>query len=359
MGLVMTSALSISAQEQEEPKYMRSSIYTVLVNSDRQNKELDKEILSSNNIFVEGYNIFAKTEEKRQKNDTIDIPKSELPQVVFPTIAIPDQFNDHNLVERTIDFDAISAGISKEEAKKFNESAGIKKKKKSWLRKGGEFIANVGAEVLTGQSESEEYNDLNKYVDEYMPAVVNAYITQNNIAAKMLGKWFNYDASQTPKWNFGTIVDRGLYNASAEELSKAASSDFLRAALVGKGFELLNNTYLIAFNLRYRDTKADVAKYQSAANTIGVAGGGSAGFGIAQGIGGVTHKFFKIDGYTVEVDAHLFKLEWNESISTRFAEQFYNKDATIEELIESGLCKLTYFGKGHAKANDLLLSYSD
>ncbi len=341
-GIAMVTALSVSAQDQENPKYMRSSVYTVLVKSDRQNKELDKEV-EETNIITAVTDAFV--DAKKAKNDTTGKAKSEMPQEAFLSIAIPDQFNDHNLNGRIIDFDAISAGIPYEEAKKYNESVGLKKK--SGFGKFAKGLGGAALGALTGQEQSNIIKV--DTVDEYIPAVVNAYINENKVAANMLAKWFNYDASQTPKWNEGLVVDRGLYNASAVEKAKAENSDFLKAELAGKGFELLNNTYLIAINLKYRSNKAIMAEAQQLANAAGSLFG-DIGVIAAQGAGAVTGMAVG-DGYSVQAVTYLYKLDWNDSISTCFAEQIYDKNATIEDLIKSGICKLTYYGKEKASAN--------
>ena len=95
-----------STMRGDDPKFMRSSIYTILVNSDEQNTRLDQEAQETD---AEGY---AATLQESGLSSLGGIPKS-----VFPTLAIPEQFNDHNLEWRVLDFDQITAGMTDEEAK--------------------------------------------------------------------------------------------------------------------------------------------------------------------------------------------------------------------------------------------------
>lgn len=64
----------------DDPKFMRSSIYTILVNSDEQNTRLDQEAQETD---AEGY---AATLQESGLSSLGGIPKS-----VFPTLAIPEQ----------------------------------------------------------------------------------------------------------------------------------------------------------------------------------------------------------------------------------------------------------------------------
>lgn len=51
-------------------------------------------------------------------------------------------------------------------------------------------------------------------------------------------------------------MERGLENASAVDLAQAAVNDDAKAMLSAQGFELINNTFVVATNLRFRNNKA-------------------------------------------------------------------------------------------------------
>ena len=85
--------------------YDRCSVYTFLVKSDMQNAKLDEEVTTSANVVTD----IIKSVKKTQA-DTTGLRMSQVPQTVFPTIEIPDQFNDHNLTMRVLDVDALFEG---------------------------------------------------------------------------------------------------------------------------------------------------------------------------------------------------------------------------------------------------------
>lgn len=220
----------------DDPKFMRSSIYTILVNSDEQNTRLDQEAQETD---AEGY---AATLQESGLSSLGGIPKS-----VFPTLAIPEQFNDHNLEWRVLDFDQVTAGMTDDEAKAARPKG-----------KGGSATgkALLGAAVggLTGANTS----TMIRYekVDDYIFAAVEKFLGEHKIADNMVAKWYNYNPEGTPKFNPGLIMERGLENASAIDLAQANVNDDAKAMLSAQGFELINNTFVVAINLRFRNNKA-------------------------------------------------------------------------------------------------------
>lgn len=91
-------------------KYMRSSLYTLILNSDTQNKYYEEETAKGENAdaLMSIAKSIAKTDDKKAANDSVaEESIFALPAKIFPTIEIPNQFNDHNLATRVLDFDAI------------------------------------------------------------------------------------------------------------------------------------------------------------------------------------------------------------------------------------------------------------
>ena len=115
-------SVPVAMKAQEDLKFMRSSIYTILVNSEEQNTRLDKEAMD---VDPEGY---AETL-KAAGISSLGV----LPKQVFPTIAIPEQFYDHNLPLRVLDFDEIITGITPEQAKEARpKGGGFKRVSQLW-----------------------------------------------------------------------------------------------------------------------------------------------------------------------------------------------------------------------------------
>lgn len=342
-ALMLTAASWAVAQTAETPQYMRSSIYTILVKSDAQNQRLieeDKNV-GENEWLAIGKELANTDEKKAAAADTsayANISLTELPQLRFLDIPVPAQFNDHNLTVRILDFDPIKSGMTDDEKKALTPADTNKKK-------GGKFLKGLAGAAMSVASGKEESSMLRvDEVDEWMAPVVQKYFQQDNVAEQLVGKWFGYDAESEQHWDndFKLILDRGLQNASAEELDMASKSANANAFLAGKGFDLINNTYVVAINLRFRNNKAVVAEAEAMAKgmfgSIGELAGGVARVGVGE-------------GYTVQALSQLYKLEWSDEISVAMAENIVDKNATLDELVKLGICKLTYVGSEKSSAS--------
>lgn len=333
-GLAIALAFMSLSANAEDPKYMRSSIYSVLVNSNEQNTRLDNEAQDAD---ATGY------QEAIQGSGLNSL--GDIPGLVFPKLTIPEQFNNHNLGILVIDFDKLSSGISDEEAKEARPKGG----------EAGKFLKSMAAQQMGGNSTMVRVEK----VDDYMHAVVNKFIQENNVAPMMVAKWYNYDENRSPQFNEDVILERGLDNASAAEMAKAAANDDAKAMLSAQGFELLNNTYLVATNLRFRNNKAlakEISELAGAAVASGAAAAGYgslgklAAFGAQKATQATTNALMK-DAYSVTAVTNLYKLDWDNEIEALLADKvLYNSDATLQDLLNAGVCKLTYIGQTKARS---------
>lgn len=320
--------LGVTGANAEDPKFMRSSIYSVLINSQDQNTRLDKEAMDTD----------AKSYAEALEGSGLK-SLGEIPGLVFPNLTIPEQFNDHNLQTVVIDYDNLVSGISADEAKAARPKGGG----------AGRFLKSMTASNNSTILHAEP-------VDDYMHAVVNKFIADNQVAPMMVAKWYNYDSSRNPQFNEHVILERGLENASAAELAKADANSEAAAMLSAQGFELLNNTYLVATNLRFRNNKA-LAKEISELAEGAVAGamsnsalGGLASFGAKKAAEAATNALMK-DAYSVTAVTNLYKLDWDDDIDMALAEKvLYNENATLQDLLNSGKCNLTYVGQTKARS---------
>lgn len=326
-----------STMRGDDPKFMRSSIYTILVNSDEQNTRLDQEAQETD---AEGY---AATLQESGLSSLGGIPKS-----VFPTLAIPEQFNDHNLEWRVLDFDQITAGMTDDEAK------AARPKGKGGSATGKALLgAAIGATTGANSSTMIRYEK----VDDYIFAAVDKFLADNKVADLMVAKWYNYDPNSTPHFNVNLIAERGVQNASAKELEQQKVNSDLD--LAAQGFELINNTYVVATNLRFRNNKAlakeiseMVGGAASAAGSNFGALGGLAALGAKKAAEAATNALMK-DMYSVTAVTNLYKLDWNDDIALKLdAEVFLNntKETSLQDLLDAGLCHLTYVGQTKARS---------
>lgn len=333
---IVTTPMYVVAQQ----KFMRSSLYTVLVKSDRQNEKLEIEAnTQSSNMITGTIKAFANTDEKRAQNSD-SVRMTEIPQIEFVKISIPDQFNDHNLMTRVVEFDALSVGIREEEK---NAAMAVEGKKK----KGGfgKFAKGLGAIALGSNSAILNVDTVN----DYIPAVMNRFFANEKVAENIVAKWFCYDATNADnRWSYNLIEERGLQNASQEEKDAAKQGQISQDVLASQGLDLVGNTYVAAINLRYRSNQAIMAEAQALADAVGSQFGGIGM--LASQAAGAASSAIAGDGFSVEAHTHLFRLDWNEDIANTFAESIFFKNSTLEEFIEMGICKLKYLGKVKATA---------
>lgn len=338
-----------SATDSLVNNYMRSSIYTILVNSNAQNERIDKETKENANqdAILSVVKSIANTDAKKAANETEE-SLAALPMREFVSIEIPDQFNDHNLAERIIDFDAIKATLTDAEKKEFEPSKN---------KKAGNFMKGMAGGLLGGAAGKEESSMLRvEEVDEYLPAVLGKYFKQNNTAANMLAKWYNYNGANDKKWDWNLITERGSYNFNEEDLKKAASDFNLQTKIGETGFNMINNTFVLALNLRFRSNQAVAAE---AAALAKAAGGMFGGLGsMVASAAGTIGSAAAGDGFTVQAVSRLYKLKWNEDLNQKFFEEIYDKNASLEDLIAAGICELEFVGqdKGSAGVRQSVLS---
>lgn len=317
--------------------YMRSSIYTIVLNSKEMNDYFEKETkeaMKGDDPLMAGIKSFTKTDEKRAANET-EGSIFELPARMFPTLAIPNQFNDHNLAYRVINFDSIRALCSDDEIAKHSTF------KASKTTAFGKF-----AKAAAGMST--KGNENNEVFDKSCGAVLNRFFNDKQIAANIIGKWFDYDANNAQHWaNLGnTVHNRASYNFTEADIKKAETDHAMKAKIEATGFDMIDHTFVLATNLRFRSYQAVVNEAAAAANAVG----GMLGFG------GLTTSVAKMgasaaagDGYTIQAVTNLYKLKWNQDIATKIGEKIA-ANASLEDLINDGLCELEFVGREKSQA---------
>lgn len=330
----------------QEPDYLRSSLYTILLNSKTQNDKIEKENNEvAGNEFMEMAKSFNTKNDAKKAAAESDIPLGQIPMAEFLNAAIPPQFNDHNLVIRTLDFDALKQGISKEDADKANEAATGKKKSKF-----GAFAKGMAGDALSSAAGT-EVNLINKDdTGDYLIAVTDKFIAQDNTAAKMLARWFDYDANNATHWNadFPTLTDRAYASLSVAEQNGTNEEKVVAAGK--KQLNLIPNTFLMAVNFAFRSNKAIVAESQKlASGLLGNNAGSLLGAAASAAAG---------DGYSVQAQTTLYRLVFDEGTEDAVSKMI-EENKTLEDLIASGVAKLEFVGKDKASARVRQSLFSD
>lgn len=188
---------------------------------------------------------------------------------------------------------------------------------------------------------------------------IDRLLRTNNIAKQVVGRWFNRN-SYTGNMDMGLVHDRGGYGAMYSDYRRAISSMRGVEMLKDEGLELLQNTYVLVCDMDYVDKKkgagwaalgmailsagAEVASQYSYAQAQTAASQGNyaaaqkynrqgATWGAGSQLGRVaTAVVADIGGFTVKMNAYLYKLRWDDNMTGRmFNEYWVDNETTSAE----------------------------
>ena len=338
-SLIMISTLVINAQTSDNtPKFRRSSIYSIMVHSnatDTKLKEADEAAANSN--VIKG---LIKSASKSAGSDSSKVD----PVVVrdlFPTIAIPQQFNDFNLSTRVIEFDNYT--ITDDDIKAADEADGTKKKK-GFGGLASKAMGAVGMDMskLPAMPGTDD-------VTKGMKALALKFFKEENTAANLVAKWYNYSDAEKEgsHYDMATINDKGIYSISAEDKRKFEASGEANSKITDDAVNLIGHTYVMFNYFKYRSNAAIIAELQAYADLVGSQVGGAIGIAASQAAG-LAASTIAGDGYSVQTNTYLYRLDWTDEANNTFYEKYWN--GSLEDLINSGICKLTYVGKEKSRA---------
>lgn len=215
----------------------------------------------------------------------------------FVKIPVPDKFNDHELSVKVLTMD----------------------------------------EKLKGASKDKENT------------TVKDFLERNNIASRLVGKWFNRDKF-TGECNMELVKERGLYNASTYDRILAEKSARSAALLMDAGEELIGNTFVVVNDIRYIDKSKTGKAFGIGLRVLGAAAA------IATGNTGwmdtgdqYADMAESLKGFKVKINTFLYRLEWDEATAATFYKEQYSAvpDETKKENFEKARSsyKLKYVGK--------------
>ncbi len=288
------SAIAVYAQKPNlEMKYRRSSLYTIMVPSDKLTGEAKKIVTAT-----------------------------------FDTLPIPDKYNDHNLSVRHIDLTKIE--VTEEEIKAAEEARSTKKKGLGGLaKKGLSFVKKATTSSETAGMSADE-----------KVAKILKYFKQNHIANKLVAKWYNKSNQFKNNSHFNTnlIAERGLFGASQEELNK------YKGVIGGKNKimdaaekDLIPRTFVMVTDYAYQSSEEVAAMIAVGASVGGGAIGAYAKLGAS-----AAAAFLK--GYFITTTSYLFQLDWDEEKMLSFYNKYWNAKNT-NAFDNDTTFKLKYVGK--------------
>lgn len=179
------------------------------------------------------------------------------------------------------------------------------------LDDGGNFSTDLNAASanieVPGKFDDNNVETRHMYVDESVKAIKKALI-KKKIPNEILAKWFS--RKENGEFDMTVIHERGMYNATDDEVRKASSTKIGLAKLKDAGESLLKHSYILV--LDFDDIKSMEEIYDSR---------DKAKKAVAEKLG---TDYVPVDrvknGWKGKVNGYLYKLNFNDSI----IDVFYN-----------------------------------
>ncbi|MEI6697309.1 MAG: hypothetical protein WCO13_14740 [Bacteroidota bacterium] len=150
-------------------------------------------------------------------------------------------------------------------------------------------------------------------------------ITDNKISNQVIAKWFNRNSDG--EFNYNLIQERGIYNAKDADFKTANSSKLGIKELQNAGEKLLQKSYIMVCDYSGIRTMEEIYNAKDEANRKAAAN---------------TNTEFKPikrtqNGYSGSIIVHLFKIVFNDSISSIFSNELWVADKFPENKDEKNL----------------------
>lgn len=186
--------------------------------------------------------------------------------------------------------------------------------------------------------------------------VVDSFIIKNDIASRMVARWFNRDQF-TGICDVNLVKERGLYDASEFDKELAARSARGKALLEDAGEDLIGNTFLLVNDIRYRDKEKASKGAGIAFRILGTIAGGVVGVDLSDATDALADMIESIKGFKVIVNTHLYQLVWDDETSATFYREYYSStpDSAKVEAFKNNRdkFKMVYIGSQRSDGNSV------
>ena len=211
------------------------------------------------------------------------LPKIDLILQTFNEAPFPDKYNNHTIGEKSFD------------------------------------IAKYQALIDT------TITDEKKKEDKDLSPAINKYFADNKIGNKIIAKWFS--RKDNGAFNMSLIEERGMYDASAQDISVASSTARGDAMLADAGEELLPNTFVVVNYSKFVSNEVAALAIKNTAYYI-AASKGAFQVPLEKAADMLYEKTRK--GYSVWTTAYLYQINWNDSTSAVFYQNYWMDDSKID-----------------------------
>ncbi len=246
------------------------------------------------------------------------LPEKEIIINTFNTYPFPEKYNNHKIdiikIPNFLKDDEIAAKAEQKAQKKADKENNVK---------------------LTDEEKKRR-----KLIKDLKGAdkTIEKYFSENKVANKIVAKWFNMDENGV--MNFDLVAERGQYDATAMDVKKASTmSKSVATQLQDAGIELIDKSFVIINKFKFisNEIAAKIA-YEIAQATIKEM---KTSTKIEQTLKQAAEKkalqlYEKArKGYTVGTQAILYKLDWSETVSTTFFNEYYMPESYSKTLNDS------------------------
>ena len=227
----------------------------------------------------------------------------------YQNYQFPDKYNDHRLSELNSDISQIT--FTDEEFSNILEDLGTTKES---------YDQSIEiAKSFWGQDYKDDRLDIYK---------LKKYIKDNNLGSQLISKW--YDSNNDGKFDIDLITERGLFNASKEDIDKAKSSATGNDVIVtGAALDLIPQTYLVFNKMSFvsNEIMASVIRAEGMKKVNEM----KDGLPKEMATKAVDKVYEKTsEGYSVWTTAFLFKLKWDELDQNNLYSNWENKEEFLK-----------------------------
>lgn len=175
---------------------------------------------------------------------------------------------------------------------------------------------------------------------------INAYMNEQQVARALVAKWFN---RSDKGFDMNLVADRGSYNATEMDANKAKMEKRGLALLADAGEELIGNTFVLVSDFKYVNKEEVAGKAKDGLKKIG----GllqDAGVDGAKDLAETTGEGLELagKGYVVRTTSYLYSLDWNDSVTAVFYNDYWNNVGAFDA---SNIFKLKLIGSEVAWAD--------
>lgn len=184
---------------------------------------------------------------------------------------------------------------------------------------------------------------------------ITEFLEQNNIASRLVGKWFNRDIFEGT-CDMELVKARGLYNANHFDQVMAEKSQRSQALLMDAGEDLIGNTFVLVNDIRYVDKSKKSQGWGIALSVLGGLAGAATGNSNFSRLGNNLATIAEsVKGFKVRVNTFLYQLVWDEATAANFYTNHYASEPDAQKCAAfdnaRSAYRLKYVGKVESKGS--------